>query len=188
MGFVDVIKAAAKEAIKPEGYIKGDKFEDFILSLFSSSDLWVLIKRTQDYDHNSQMYEKKSLDPDFRFKHKVSNRQINIECKYRSCLNKGMLEWCKPGQLQRYKEFDKYNNTYIIIGLGGEPTGPDNLFLIKLSDVKFEKLYPSYLKNFEVKRNCCFDMKNGKIMQLDVGVSKTLLLKQKLEFINKLFR
>lgn len=185
MGVLDIIKAGAKEALKPETHIIGDKFEDFILSRFNATDTWDLIKRTQDYSHNEQMFEKSSLEPDFRFKHKLSDIQINIECKYKSSSYNGMLEWCKTGQLNKYKRMDKFNNTYILIGLGGNPNSPERLFLIKLSDIRYEKLYLSFLKNYEINPACCFDYKFGKIIQLEENLSKTLLLKKKFSSINK---
>ena len=189
MGIFEVIKAAAKEAVKPEGYVKGEKFESYAQELFGASNLWILVKRTSDYNHNAEMYEHSSLEPDFRFKHKLSNKQINIECKYRTSLNKeGMLDWCREDQFKRYKETDKYNNTYVLIGLGGEPKAPEKLFLIKLSEIKYTKLYPSVLDKYKIRTNCLFDMKDGRIIQLDEGLSKTLILKNKLTRIGKFFK
>jgi len=185
---MDITKAAFKEAMKPEGYKKGDKFEDYVLSLFSASKKWHLLKRTQDYDHNSQMYEKSSLEPDFRFKHLASNAIINIECKYRASLYNGMLEWCKREQLIRYKDGDKYNNTFIIIGYGGQPNNPEKIYLFKLSEVKYEKLYPSILKDFEIEKGCCFDMKNNQIIQQSESESQKALFNRRLEFVKNILK
>ena len=182
MRVLEVILAAIKEAIKPEGVIKGEKFERYVLSLFNASGYWALVKRTQDYYNNKQMYEKHSLEADFIFKHKRLNKEIKIECKYRSSLNKdGMLEWCKNEQLDRYKRFDKDDNTYIVIGLGGKPNAPGKLYLIKLSDAKYVTIYPSSLKKYEIRKNCCFNMKGGRLVQLNYSVSKKMLLKEKLD-------
>jgi hypothetical protein len=75
-----------------------------------------------------------------------------VECKFRSSTDhNGFVKLSKEKQISRYRSFKKERSigVYIVLGLGGEPTAPDELFVIPLEDLHFATPHYSWLKKFE---------------------------------------
>jgi hypothetical protein len=45
--------------------------------------------------------------PDFQIRHNPSRHLIWVECKFRSSLHDGKIQWSEPEQLGRYKDFQR---------------------------------------------------------------------------------
>jgi len=66
-------------------------------------------------------------------------------------------------KLEDYTSFAQKNiiPTFIVIGLGGNPRNPEQMFCIPLEKAKYPKLYPSVFRKFERDPRKSFFWKNG---------------------------
>jgi hypothetical protein len=66
------LKAAWAEVKKPEAYVKGDEFEDYVRQCLFPRERYDLLHRTHDYRANESDFVEGSKDPDFRFRSRRS--------------------------------------------------------------------------------------------------------------------
>ncbi len=161
MGLFDSFMKTFSEA--PEW--KGTRFEEYLLDLFPEHQFDV-IEMTHSFKRNEKRFVESSLKPDYILRHKKSGQVFAVEAKYRSGLNpKGMLEWAKPYQLDRYREFAQKEKipVYIAIGFAGDDDDPKDMFLIPLEEAKFPALYPSVFQKFSRNPKKEFYWSNGKL-------------------------
>ena len=145
-----VVKVAFNEINKPETFVKGDNFEAYIRDYLFVKDSYNLIQRTHDYTTNKSDFVENTKEPDFKFRCIKTGKEFFVEAKYRSNYYDNSIEWCKPFQLKRYKEIDKKTPVYITIGVGYESDYPKEIFFIPLKDIKYTKLFRSFLKQYKV--------------------------------------
>ncbi len=151
MGLISrVAKAAWNEVIKPESFVKGDEFEEYVRSYLFPKDEYNILHRTHDYETNKDDFVEDSKEPDFKFKSIKSGKEFFIEAKYRSNYSDGTVEWCKLYQLKRYRDIDKEIPIYIVIGLGQDPRDPEKIFLIPMKEIRYQKLFRSFLKQYQI--------------------------------------
>lgn len=152
---IRVLKAAWDEISKPTSFVKGDEFEDFIRKKLFPVDHYDLVHKTHDFASNRSDYVETSKEPDFKFRSRKSGKEFFIEAKYRSGFYKGAVEWCKPYQLKRYKAIDKETPVYVAIGVGNNPSSPEQVFLIPMRNIKYARLFESFLRQFQVQADVC---------------------------------
>jgi len=144
------LKAAWQELKKPASYVKGDEFERYIwINLFPPIN-YALLHKNHDFFTSQDFYIESSKEPDFKFKAVKSETEFFVEAKYRSHFYHGRLEWCKTYQLRRYQVINKIAPIFIVIGVGGHPTAPEQVFLIPIKLIKYTVLFQSFLRKFEV--------------------------------------
>lgn len=144
---------------------KGTRFEEYVLDLFPENQ-FDIVEMTHSFKRNEKRYVESSMNPDFLMRHKKTGELFAVEAKYRSGLNpKGMLEWAKQYQLDRYREFAKERKipVYIVIGFKGFDDEPDDLFIIPLEEAKYPALYPSVFQKFSRNPKKEFYYKDGKL-------------------------
>jgi hypothetical protein len=143
--------AYSRELSKPETHVAGDEFERYVRKYLFPKERYDLVHRTHDYGANKGDFVETSKEPDFRFRSKRSGREFSVEVKYRSGLHQGAVEWCKPYQLERYKTIDKAKSVYAAIGLGGLPGSPAHVYIVPVRDIRYTRLFPSFLRGYEVR-------------------------------------
>ena len=148
---VRALKAAWDEISKPPSFVKGDEFEDFIRKNLFPVDHYDLVNKTHDFASNRSDYVETSKEPDFKFRSRKSGKEFFVEAKYRSGFYKGAVEWCKSYQLKRYKAIDKETPVYVAIGVGTNPSSPEQVFLIPMRNIRYTRLFESFLRQFEVQ-------------------------------------
>ena len=148
-----IAKAAINEVNKPETYVKGDEFEDFVRKHIFPASSYEMLSRTHDYNFNKDDFIQSSKEPDFKFKARIKDKTFFVEAKYRSKYFNGAIEWCKNYQLTRYKAINKKTPVFIIIGVGNSPSSPEQVFLIPIKCIKYTKLFHSFLKEYEIPNN-----------------------------------
>ncbi|AEK19322.1 hypothetical protein [Methanococcus maripaludis] len=144
-----------REEIKkdPTSFEKGTAFELCCLDIFPEKD-FDLLEMTHNPDSANGRFVKSDLNPDLQFKDKKTGNNFSVECKYRSSLFKGAFSWAKnKAQADRYREYEKENEipVFIAMGLGGTPEKPEQIFLMPLKEIKYNSLFPSVLKDYEIK-------------------------------------
>lgn len=144
-----IIKAVISEIRKPQSYVIGEKFEQYLRDRVFTPKLYDLLHRTHDYEANRDDYIETSLEPDFLFLNRSDERIFYVEAKYRSNFWDDAVEWCKPYQLKRYKEDNKEYPVFIALGVEGKPTKSKHLFVFPVKKIKYNKLFKSKLKRYE---------------------------------------
>ena len=147
------IKAAWNEASKPQTFVKGDEFEDFIRNNIFPPNEYDLLAKTHDYVTNKNDFIQSSTDPDFKFRSRRNGNVFLVEAKYRSVYGNNAIEWCKPYQLPRYRAINGEVPVYVVIGVGNSPSSPEHIFLVPVKRIKYLRLFRSFLKEYEIPRN-----------------------------------
>ena len=82
-----VLKAAWAEMNKPETYVTGDQFEQYVRKYLFTREGYNLVHQTHGYRTNRDDFVETSKEPDFRFRSRRSGREFLVEVKYRSGLS-----------------------------------------------------------------------------------------------------
>ena len=142
------------EATTPESFKKGEKFEHYVREQLFISNYYDLVTKTHSYNDNKGDYIESSKHPDFLFRDKWAKKEFYVEVKYRSGFYNDKVEWCKNfDQLKRYQAINRTKPVFLTLGLSGEPSRPEYVFLIPMNDLKYTGLFKSFLKNYEIPRN-----------------------------------
>ena len=139
----------------PEEVLKGREFEDFVLELFDLNETktyslleWRGDKSLGEISPISNTY------PDFVLEYKEGRRKkkFAVECKWRACIPKRFTQpLFEPEQITHYQEYavEKAQKVIIILGVGGEPSMPEELYLIPIDAISQIQSKPSLLKKFK---------------------------------------
>jgi hypothetical protein len=76
-----------------------------------------------------------------------------VECKWRKGFVQGRklgLEWATDRQIQNYLNFAQAKGipVFVIIGVGGEPDDPEEIYIVKLEYLKLPYVTAEYLARF----------------------------------------
>jgi len=148
------VQAVLKEINTPETFRKGEEFEAYVRHYLFPKEKYTLLQKTHDYAENKDDFVDSTKEPDYKF-NTSSGKTFFLEVKYRANYFKGAIEWCKYYQLKRYQKIDQNTPVYVVIGTGSQPDNPSQLFLIPLKEIKYVKLFKSFLRSYEVPTNRC---------------------------------
>lgn len=160
MELMERSKSVAEEFNEMIGdtYVNEDLFEVYAKRLFKRSDFDLL------RDGRKIELEK---NPDFQFWHKRSGHSFWVECKFRNDHYDNKLDWCRPDQLESYKQFQEDvwpEKVYIVIGFGGRPLKPSSMFCMPLDEVENYGIYPNVLVRYERNPTQPFDYQGGRLV------------------------
>lgn len=159
-GCVDVLLGAEDSPITPdkpeidlhaENYEKGVAFEKHVIGLFDP-DYFALHDWTRDMSGKTDGYRIESdANPDLVMRYKPTDTLIAVECKFRSSLYRGMLNWTTPRKLRGYQAYAKRTGitTFVVVGLGGTPSAPERMFCVPLAEAEYPRWYPCIFEKFE---------------------------------------
>jgi hypothetical protein len=136
-GTKEVNKILPKETIRnliPESFDKGEKFEDYIRREIFKKDKYIIVERSHNYATNNGDYVESTLRPDFKFRNKTTQEEFYLEAKFRTNMYKKSVKWSNLKQMKRYKSYAMELPFYTVIGLGGSPENPENLYMIKVNN------------------------------------------------------
>lgn len=152
MNLFNKLKATIINHIEtPKGFKKGETFEQYIENKIFTPDNYKIVEKTHNYITNKKNYVEASTKPDFKFRDKINKEEFYIEAKFRKKDFKGKYEWCTIQQLKRYQEHHKEKPVFILLGIGGTPLYPEELFLIPLKDAKYTGLFPKSIEKFKIE-------------------------------------
>jgi hypothetical protein len=158
---IESIKVDAKPTVNEktqqddfdENKAKGDAFEKFVVRNFSRKYFTLQEWRSDKYVDG--IYAVSNHFPDleiiFNFKEKDVNEAFAIECKWRKNYYKNGIEWAQNYQIKNYKEYAEKLNipVFVVIGVGGEPEEPEELFIVPLQEMKSNTISKSELANYK---------------------------------------
>lgn len=146
--------------INDENYEKGIVFEEYVKNLFNP-EYFSLYAYTHDSSKFGIRAESDS-NPDLTFRYIRTQERFGVECKFRSELYNNAINWAKSRQIGNYRRYENEDNipTFIVIGLGGSPNRPKRMFCIPLMEIRYTKLYLSFLEQYERPPDKMFFWKN----------------------------
>ena len=150
MGLFRKIKEILGILFGNEAEQKGDDFEKYVVDLFNEKQ-FSIVQWTTDMGRKHTRFVESDCGPDLVFRYRPTNELFCVECKYRSKLFKGKLQWSAPKQLNRYRLFAKDNDIpfFVVIGLGGKARKPKRMFCIPLQFAGSHGFPPDFFEKFE---------------------------------------
>ncbi|MBQ8721346.1 MAG: hypothetical protein IJY67_04270 [Paludibacteraceae bacterium] len=120
-----------------EDVLKGREFEDYVLGLFDvEKDGSIILKEWQGDKSLGSVHPENNSNPDFVFSYK--DQEFAVECKWRvSVRGAWKKELFTEKQIEKYKKFASERNIAVtmIVGIGGEPSNPEQLYIIPLDAI-----------------------------------------------------
>lgn len=118
-------------------WIKGYQFEKYIVGKFDrnyfSLFFWNGDKRADG------VYPVTSSNPDLEYDYRDAGTVISfaVECKWRSQFVGNHVQWADHDQIEQYKRYERSSgrSVFVILGVGGEPNDPQELFIVPLSKI-----------------------------------------------------
>lgn len=165
-----------EKAMKTSSFKKGEDFEKFIEFNLFSINLFTLIHRTNNKNQNKERFAENTKLPDFKFRSEKNLTEFYVEAKYRSRLNSNnQLDLMKESQFDRFNaiEYKEKTPIYLLVGLGGEPSDPNKIYLIPLKDFKQGKITELFLEKHLIQQ------KN--IKQEDLNLNEYFNEKEKID-------
>lgn len=138
-----------------ENKAKGDAFESFVVKHFNKKFFTLQEWRGDKYVDGN--YPVSSHFPDlevsFEYKKENINENFAIECKWRKYYYQNAIKWAYDYQIKNYKEYTAKLNipVFVIIGVGGEPSKPEEVFIIPLSKLESNTISQEELKSYKRK-------------------------------------
>ena len=132
------IRQRIRSITLPEEVLKGREFEDFVLDLFDiREDGDFTLKEWQGDKTLGDVCPENNHYPDFVFCYRQS-RCFAVECKWRERLTanfeKDLFTTDKLAIYQRFAD-ERRMPVYIVLGVGGEPCQPEQLYIIPLREI-----------------------------------------------------
>ena len=122
---------------QPEELLKGREFEDYVLSLFNIQEGGELVLQEWQGDKSYGIIKpENNSNPDFVFRY--GQNEFAVECKWREKLSR---DWGKDlfptRRIENYRHFSEVRHmpVTIILGVGGEPCNPEQLYKIPLEKI-----------------------------------------------------
>jgi len=121
----------------PEDVLKGREFEDYVLELFKLHEKnGFVLKEWQGDKVLGDICPESNRHPDFVFDYQ--GKGFAVECKWREKLSSDLeKDLFSTDKMAIYKQFSTERNipVFIVLGVGGEPSYPELLYNIPLSQI-----------------------------------------------------
>ena len=121
----------------PEEVLKGREFEDYVLELFKLHEgNGFVLKEWQGDKTQGDIYPENNRHPDFVFDYQ--RKGFAVECKWREKLLPDIeKDLFSTDKMATYQQFSTERNipVFIVLGVGGEPSNPELLYNIPLSEI-----------------------------------------------------
>jgi hypothetical protein len=121
-----------------DSYGKGQLFERYVIELFNKDnfrvDKWRKSEKLED-----KVLLQDCIYPDLEIIFcKNKKHHFAVECKWRKEFIQGKITWADCNQIRSYKDFENKSRipVFIAIGIGGEPSKPERLFVTPLRNIE----------------------------------------------------
>jgi hypothetical protein len=128
-------------------FAKGEAWQEKVKNDIYPASEYILLHESPKYVPGSRRNES-ALNPDLKFRNKKDNTVFWVECKYRSALYDGKVNWCSYGQFKRLKSEYK-EPVYIAFNLACKELG--GIYIVPLTDIMYTSLFPSFFRKYEYK-------------------------------------
>jgi len=136
-----------------ESFKKGEQFEKYVEEVIFPDAHYEVIYKTSDSEQNRRRFVKKSLEPDFQFKCRVTGKEFCVEAKWRAKPYKDVYQVLSEKQFQSFPKLHSSKRPiFIAFGYGGQASKPDYVSLIPLGQVRSSKLSPREVHSFNIEK------------------------------------
>ena len=117
-----------------DNHTKGVAFERFVVGHFDKHYFELIDWRGDKYHEG--VYPLSNCYPDLVMRYRPAQIQFAVECKWRQNFYE-YFDKKDHDQINNYKKFsaEKKMKVFLVIGIGGTPHYPDNLYIVPLRDV-----------------------------------------------------
>jgi hypothetical protein len=139
---------------------KGIEFEGFVKKMFQDPHFEILV----------QSDEMGTKVPDFYIKEKERGFKFWVEAKYRGRLVAGMIDVFEKNRdrlvvLKMFQQMVLPETVFLIIGLGGQSSDPDELFCLPVMEMDYPSRYRDKFNGKEIDRCPFTRYENGLLVQ-----------------------
>jgi hypothetical protein len=151
---------------------KGEMFEHYVVHKFDPRYFKLRAMRSEKVADG--VYPESNSYPDVTLEYKPAKQSFAVECKWRQAWQarsnqNQFINWAggttKLQGLQKMKNYYHYATTYnlpvfVVIGIGGSPDLPEELYVVPLQSLKaplVDKPYLSQFRKYNIQRNFFFD-------------------------------
>lgn len=148
------LKVSTTPTTEFDSYEKGMLFEQFVRQLFNEQNFnltkWRKAEKLED-----KILLDDCVNPDLELifsRHK--SHPFAVECKWRKAFISGQINWATRNQISSYKNFENRRRmpVFIAIGIGGEPSMPERLYVTPLCNIEMQtEVYESDLIPYKRK-------------------------------------
>ncbi len=149
---------------------KGSRFESYVVTKFDRRYFRLLYWRGDKNINGIYAESDRYPDLEIEFRHGGNMTRFAVECKWRrKWLNrdgeKRCVFWAKDRQIATYNDYSagKEIPVFVVIGVGGRPDAPDDVYIVPLFRLKYPYATADYLQPFRRKdagRDFFFDAGN----------------------------
>ncbi|MFT3845765.1 MAG: hypothetical protein QM725_11985 [Lacibacter sp.] len=143
----EIVKLKPVEDIEKK---KGDEFERYVIERFDKT--YFNLKEWRSDKIHKGIYPESNMNPDlvYDFASNSAKARFAVECKWRADLVNNKIEWAKSYQLDNYRRFQQTERmpVFVVIGVGGQPNNPNDLYIIPLNEINSTYLNAYQLKKF----------------------------------------
>lgn len=132
---------------------KGEAFEKWVVKRFSPD--YFSIKDWRGDKYVEGRYAESSENPDLEIEFRLRDVRASfaVECKWRRAFDQGEkpgIEWATERQIANYGRFaqDRRMPVFVVIGIGGEPDSPAEVYVAHLSKLRYPRATAEYLARF----------------------------------------
>ncbi|MBR1732780.1 MAG: hypothetical protein IJ729_03440 [Alloprevotella sp.] len=147
------IRMRLRSLTMPEDVLKGREFEDFVLELLSveNNEDVKLLEWRGDKQQGS-IFPESNHYPDFLLEYhsKSSTTLLTIECKWRQRLS--IPELFDESKIEKYRQYANERNARMlyVLGIGGQPCAPEEVYLVPIEAVKEINVSPAKLNRYRL--------------------------------------
>jgi hypothetical protein len=122
---------------------EGIEFERYVAQLFDTKCFTIEDWTRDNWIKTSGFYVESNTNPDFTIRHNPTQERFAVECKWRSSsyysalYNEKVFKVAKEEQLPRYRQFSENKGipVFMVLGAGGKPNKPLEIYCVPLNDI-----------------------------------------------------
>ena len=141
------------------------RFETFVLTLFDP--LYFRYRRPRKaavIAGSDSAHNRVEPDLEFKFRHKDYEARFSIHCKYHEQISADKIQLLSREELTKLKYFESdQNDVYYILGVGGKPDDPRELFIIPVSQIDREYVTREELEVYRKSGMFFYNSSTGKL-------------------------
>lgn len=157
-----VLAGAVSRHLRQRRYRRlGKEFEDYVAGLFGEQE-WMIEDRSSDTAYKMGRRITGDLAYDWIVRHRRTGRRFIVQCKYRSRFYRDGIEVAKPFQLRHYRDYQRAKawDYVVVLGVGGTPKAPEQLYLIPLERIRDTVLWRRELLPYARDPRTAFTLAN----------------------------
>jgi hypothetical protein len=150
---------------------KGRLFEEWVVRKFKPA--YFAVKEWRGDKRTAGIYAESSKLPDLEMEFRLRDQRsvFAVECKWRRAFDQGEkpgIQWATDEQIGHYREFRRQRNmpVLVVIGVGGEPDAPAELYIVPLDRLRYPFATAEYLAKFrrtDTTADLYFDPKSAEL-------------------------